>query len=369
MAMIKAFIAQQNANGDQVASGHANDIAVSFLLQVDALVDASVGRHKGSDLSHLMRSRSISSQNQSKRLNTMRLLLDAGSVLSCSYSNVVKSWMESPYDLQEALAIYDAYARRSDALTLKQFMRRNTLLKPFRNALYTFLGPLEVQLWTSQIANVALRFNLNFGADLKTGVLYFDGPFKYSIWFEECCSKEPLSSLVPQLKDHWFDQIISERKFDYFKAWFDTLIWYDATQQEDTRPNIGTYLDRYLEPTLHAFIGGHIAPWFSALRDAGVDVHAVVSRTFELASGEKAPSIVDHIKKEVSRTMRPFPRKYLLPSYCQHILTTEDLKRTMAAVFRDCGHDPNSKDGFLNEMVRVSLDLLGLILAALAAFV
>ena len=327
----------------QKACDVANDTVVSFLLERDHLIDASLGRYRTTDLSQLMSSTSIPIQNQPKCLSTMRLLLDAGSCLDCSYISLIKSWMKCPYVLEEGFAIYHAYAERSDAMTLVQFMRGGSLLKPFRDALYTHSGPIEVRNWTTQIVDAALRFQLNFGTDLKNGVLYLDGPLKYSIWFDACCSSTSPSDMSLRLKDQWFDELESNLKYAHFKAWFDVLILYDAKLAVNQKTLPESDVDKYLEPTLHALLGGHLSPWLCALHDAGIDVSAVVLQTSTLATGEEAAYILECIRRRVSQYMKPFPRKYLLPAYCERIHTVDDLKEVIIAAFKQNGYDMTEK--------------------------
>ena len=337
-------VARCCTDSPQQACDVANDAVVSFLLQRGHLIDASLGPYRETDLSRLMSSTSIPSQNQPRRLNTMRLLLDAGSCLDCSYTSLIKSWMKCPYILEEGFAVYQAYAESSDAMTLRQFLRGNKLLKPFRDALYTHNGPLEVRAWTTQIVNAALRFKLNLGTDLKDGVLYLDGPLKFSIWFDACCSSTSSSDMRLRLKNCWFDELESDLKYTHFKAWFDALILYDTKLVRNGETPQESSVEKYIEPTLQALLGGHVSPWLSALHDAGVDVSAVVLQTSAVAAGEEAAFILECIKRRVSQYMKPYrrrymsyPRRYMLTSYCERIHTVEDLKEVIDAVFQQNG--------------------------------
>ena len=99
-------------------------------------------------------------------------------------------------------------------------------------------------------------------------------------------------------------------------------------------------LEKYVEPTIQALIGGHMHPWLYALDDAGVDVTEVVERTFEVITGADAVFVVDRMKKNYAQIMNHrFRRPYLLPSYSQYIQTAEDLKEVAIWVFQQHGID------------------------------
>ena len=291
------------------------------------------------------------------RLDTLNELVDASSRLQCSYEGIFHSLLKHPYNLEEALAVYQMSSGNTTAPTVRQYIGLDTLLKSFRRGLYTHTGPLDVKRWTSQLVNVALRYKLKLGTDLNSGVLYFDGPFKYSIWFDECWSDS--------LRNRWYDELTSSTKFTYFKDWFDELIRYGARQELDETPHPGSRVEKYLEPTLQALLRGHLSPWLSALMDADIDVFEVARQTYALATGQEAAFIVEEVQIKVSSMMKPFPRKYLLPSYCPQIQTTDDLKEVVLAVFRENGIDVAVKDETQNIDV-TSLSLLKLILLALA---
>ena len=355
-----------NANRVQLAASHGNYQTVEFLLDQGGKIDISVGYFHSTDLSGLMTSWTIPTQYQPDRIKTMKLLLNAGSHLDCSYQALVKSWMASPYDLLQAFATYEAHAKRTGALSLKRFMDGNTLLDPFHRALYTYQGPLKVQFWTNQIVNAALEFDLELGTDLEHGILYLDGPLKYSIWFDVCSSGAVQSSLTLGIKNLWYDELVSNLKYVYFKGWFDALIVYNAKHQAFDYGDFDFRCNLYSKPTLQAFLGGHTSPWFSALRDAGVDVHAVAAQTFSWTSGEEAAFIVDQRRRQVSRLMRPFQRKYLLPSYYQEISTKEDLQRVMVAVFKENGYNLDAECADLHKAVTFTISMRRLLLAILA---
>lgn len=299
------------------------------------------------------------------RLDTLNDLVDAGSRLQCDYEGLFRSWMKSPCNLEEALAVYQMSSQTTTAPIFRQYVGLDVLLRAFRDGLYTHAESLDVKRWTSQLVNVALQRKLKLGADLKNGVLYFDGPLKYSIWFDECWSKSPTRSRVPHLKNCWYDELRSNTKFTYFKGWFDELIRYDTQQGRNNPPHPGSCVEKYLEPTLQALLGGHLSPWLSALMDADMDVFEVSRQTYALATGQEAAFIVKQVQTKVSRTMKPFPRKYLLPSYCPQIQNTEDLKEVMLAVFKENGIEMTVNDNSQNIDV-TSLSLLRLILLALA---
>ena len=290
----------------------------------------------------------------------MRILLDAGSRLNRgdkkmpSFSGWLLSWMDCPYDLGEGMAVYQAHAERSGALDLEDLIGTGTLLEPLWNALFTYVGPLNIRRWTAELAQVALRFHLRFGTDLQNGVLYFDRPFKHHISFDHN-SNRPLKRHIPfdhnsfvtssghsspQAGRRWYDQIRSDMRFVCFKAWFDTLILYDMRSKPLDDKQCTTCLEKYVEPTIQAFIGGHMHPWLYALNDAGIDVSEVVERTFQVMTGTDAVFIVDRIKRNYAEIMNPrFRRPFLLPSYSQYIQTAEDLKNVAIWVFQQHGFD------------------------------
>ena len=293
----------------------------------------------------------------------MRILLDAGSRLNrgdkkiSSFRGWLLSWMDCPYDLEEGMAVYQAHAERSGALDLGDLIGTGTLLEPLRDALYTYVGPLNIRRWTTELAQIALRFHLRFGINLENGVLYFDGPLKHHISFDHN-SDRPLKHHIPfdhnpivtslgysspqarSARRRWYDQIRSDMTFVCFKAWFDTLILYDMRTKSLDDEQCIPCLEKYVEPTIQAFIGGHMHPWLYALNDAGIDVSEVVERTFQVVTGADAVFIVDRIKRNYAEVMDPrFRRPFLLPSYSQYIQTAEDLKNVAIWVFPKHGFD------------------------------
>lgn len=272
----------------------------------------------------------------------------------------------TPNSLDKALALYQTPSEHTTVPTVRQRIGLDALLKSYRDKLYTHTGSLEVKRWTSQLVNIALQGKLKLGTDLNSGVLYFDGPLKYSIWFEECCPESATLNSVVDFENGWYDELTSSTKFTYFKDWFDELIRYDAGQEPDDTPHPGSSVEKYLEPTLQAFLGGHLSPWLSALMDADMDVLEVARHTFAWATGQEAAFIVEWVQKKVKRTMKPWPRKYLLPSYCPRIQTTEELKEVMLVVFRENGIDLRVEDKSQDIDIS-SLSLLRLILLALAS--
>ena len=274
----------------------------------------------------------------------MKLLLDAGSGNGYSYYSMVKSWLISPYDLQEALSLILSDAHRPGAVHLHNFLSGGTLIDPLKKALYTYKGPLQMQSWAHQLVDAALRLNLDLGADLQNGVLYFDGPLKFLLWVEDCLDGTSPPPAVFGLQSRWFDELSTNSKFAQFKAWFSALIYYD--QQRDThRPQGIKGLERYVKPTIHAFFGGHVAAWFSALHDVHLDVHLIAAQTYTMVTGHEAAGILECMDQRLAIASRPLWRKYLFPSYYRRILTTEDLKDVMAAVFGENGHNVLYKDG------------------------
>ena len=286
----------------------------------------------------------------------MRILLGAGSRLSRedkkmpSFRGWLLSWMDCPYDLEEGMAVYQAHAERSGDLDLRELIGTETLIEPLRDALYTYVGPLNIRRWTTELAQVALRFHMRFGTDLQKGVLYFDRPLKYHIWFDQSLTVTSSGTLMHRPGRPWYDEIRSDTRFVYFKAWFDTLILYDMRSQPLDFEQCKQYLDKYVEPTIQAFIGGHMHPWLYALNDAGINVSQVVERTFQMMTGADAVFIVDRIKRDYAEIMNPrFRRAYLLPSYSQYIQTAEDLKNVAIWVFQqhgfNFGRGSSYKDG------------------------
>lgn len=273
----------------------------------------------------------------------MRILLDAGSRLNRgdkipSFRAWLLSWMDCPYDLEEGMALYQAHAKRSGFLDLREWIGTGTLLEPLWDALYTYEGPLSIRRWTTGLAQVALRFHLRFGTDLQNGVLYFDKPLKHHISFDHHSIVTSSGSLTPRPGKRWYDQIRSDMKFVCFKAWFDTLILFDMRSQPLDDEQCTPRLEKYVEPTLQAFIGGHMHPWLYALGDAGIDVSEVVERTFQVMTGADALFIVDRIKRNHAEIMDSRLRRvYLLPSYSQYIRTAEDLKDVAIWVFQQHG--------------------------------
>ena len=166
-------------------------------------VDASRGRYNSTDLASLMTSRWIPAENESRRLDTMRLLLDAGSRLNRgdkipSFRAWLLSWMDCPYDLEEGMALYQAHAKRSGSLNLREWICTGTLLEPLRDALYTYQGPIDIRRFTGELARVALRFHLRFGTDLQNGVLYFDRPLKHHISFDHRSDVDASGAFTPR---------------------------------------------------------------------------------------------------------------------------------------------------------------------------
>ena len=276
----------------------------------------------------------------------MRILLDAGSRLNRedkrmpSFRGWLLSWMNCPYDLEEGMAVYQAHAERSGISDLRDFIGFDSLLEPLKDALYTFQGPLNIRGWTTELAQVALRFHLNFGTDLRNGVLYLDRPLKHHISFDHKSIVTSSGTLTPGPGRRWYDQIRSDMKFVCFKAWFDTLLLYDVRSQPLHHEQYTPCLEKYVEPTIQALIGGHMHPWLYALHDAGVDVSEVVERTFEVITGPDAAFIVHRIKRNHSHIMDSRLRRvYLLPSYSQYIQSAEDLKDVAIWVFQQHGFD------------------------------